>query len=236
MQSNRGIVNQLLATRFLGRIGDALILLFLVNIGFGLFPLRLTNPAWQETFGLLFRSSSLFALLGCALIFLCESQPRVSSPPLFPLRRIQKLAPLAALGFLLLIPLQINSMYLQIRDSDNAAQKTIRQVERQVNLIRSLNSLAEFQQFTKNLPPQLQPMPGASLIEARSRLVDRGEDELARLRIAANKAKSDMVRKAVPDAIRDSLACLIYAFAFYGIRTLDKAVITAAADQISSGD
>ena len=236
MQSNRGIVNQLLATRFLGRIGEVLLLLFIVNFVFGVLPVQLANPAWQEKFGALFRSSTLLPLMGCALIFLCEGQARATSPPLFPLRRIQKLAPLAALGFLLLIPLQINSMYVQIRNSDNEAQKTIRDVERQLNVIRSMNSLADLEQIYKNLPSLIQPTPGLSLVEIRARLLNRGENELARLRIEANNAKSEMIRKAVADGIRDSLLCLIYAIAFYGIRTLDKSVITAASDQASSPD
>lgn len=235
MQSDRGITNRYLAARFLGRIGEALIFLFLVNTLFGVLPLQLFNAGWQERFAYLFRSSSFFPLLGSALIFLCESQARSAGPPFFPLRRIQKFAPLAALGFLLLIPVQINAVYTQIRDSDNEAQRTIRQVDRQVNALRGVNSLPQLQQILSRVSPDLRPQPGESIVEIRARLVDRGESELARLRIAANNAKREAVKKGVPDCIRDFLICLIYSIAFYGIRALDKSLLLSSIDKEDDG-
>jgi hypothetical protein len=167
--------------------------------------------------------------MAAALIYLCESQAKSLSPPIFPLKRIQKLAPLAAIGFLLLIPLQINSIYLQIRNSDNEAQRTIRQVERQVAAFRAISDVSELQQITQNLPPAVRPAPGISLVEARSLLVDRGETELARLRILSSKAKGETIKRAVPDAIRDALICLIYAVAFYGLRSINFSMIGPSA-------
>ena len=221
MQSDRRITNRYLSARFLGRTGEALIFLFLVNVAFNVFPLQLSDSGWQERFAYIFRTTSFFPLLGSSLIFLCEIQARsAGGPPFFPLRRIQRLAPVAALGFLMLIPLQINSVYTQIRDSDNEAQRSIRQVERQVNTISGIKSFPELQQILSRIPPDLQPQSGQSIAEIRVRLVDRAETELARLRIAANTAKRRAIEKAVPDSIRDLLMCLIYFIAFYGIRTL----------------
>ncbi|MFN7899635.1 MAG: hypothetical protein ACK5N0_08230 [Synechococcaceae cyanobacterium] len=231
MQSDRGITNRYLAARFLGRIGEALIFLFLVNTLFGVLPLQLFNAGWQERFAYLFRSSSHFPLLGSALIFLCESQARSVGPPFFPLRRIQNLAPLAALGFLLLIPVQINAIYTQIRDSDNQAQRTIRQVDRQVNTLRNVNNLDQLQQLMSRVSPDIPLQPGESIVEIRARLVDRGETDLARLRIAANNAKRNAIKKAVPDCIRDAMICLIYAIAFYGVRTVDKSLLLSSIDK-----
>jgi hypothetical protein len=229
MQPSRGLVGRQLSARFLGRIGEALAFLFIVNILFGLFPIQLTNPGWQERTAFLIRSLSVYPLLAAALIFLCENQAKSLSPPIFPLKRIQKLAPLAALGFILLIPLQTNSIYLQIRNSDNEAQKTIRQVERQVAAFRAITNAAELQQITQNLPPIVRPAPGISLVEARSLLVDRGETELARLRILANNAKSEMIKRGVPNGIRDALICLIYSVAFYGLRFINFSMIGPSA-------
>lgn len=229
MQSTRGLIGRQLAARFLGRIGEALAFIFIVNILFGLFPLQLSNPGWQERIAFLVRSLSVYPLMAAALIYLCESQAKSLSPPIFPLKRIQKLAPLAAIGFVLLIPLQINSIYLQIRNSDNEAQRTIRQVERQVAAFRAISDVSELQQITQNLPPAVRPAPGISLVEARSLLVDRGETELARLRILSSKAKSETIKRAVPDAIRDALICLIYAVAFYGLRAINFSMIGPSA-------
>jgi hypothetical protein len=229
MQPTRGLIGRQLAARFLGRIGEALAFVFIINILFGLFPLQLTSPGWQERVAFLLRTLAVYPLLAAALIFLCENQAKSLSPPIFPLRRIQKLAPLAAIGFVLIIPLQTNSAYTQIRNSDNEAQKTIRQVERRVTEFTAISSLSELQQITQNLPPGVRPAPSIPLIEARALLVDRGESELARLRILSNRAKSDTIKRAVPDLIRDGLICLVYAIAFYGLRHINSSVIGPSA-------
>jgi hypothetical protein len=125
-----------MSRRFLGRLGFALILLFTVNTLFGLLPLQVLNPTWQLRVADLLRTTAPFTLLGATLLYLYEGP--VGGPPYFllPLRRIQRLAPFAALGFLLLIPLQIHASYVQIRNADSAAQTTIRSVERRIEAIR----------------------------------------------------------------------------------------------------
>jgi hypothetical protein len=229
MQPTRGLIGRQLAARFLGRIGEALAFLFIVNILFGLFPLQLANPGWQERVAFLLRTFSVYPLIAAALIFLCENQAKSLSPPIFPLKRIQKLAPLAAIGFILIIPLQASSVYTQIRNSDNEAQKTIRQVERRVTVFKAIANVSDLQQVIQTLPPSVRPDSGLPLIEARSLLVERGESELARLRIMSNRAKSETVKRAVPELIRDALICLIYAIAFYGLRHINFSTIGPSA-------
>ncbi|MEB3362220.1 MAG: HpsJ family protein [Synechococcaceae cyanobacterium] len=207
-----------LTGRFLGRLGEALILIFIVNTLFGLFPLQLTNPGWQSNVAYLVRTSSVYPLVGSALIFLGESKSRPPSPSIFPLKRIQRLAPVVAAGFLLLIPLQTNSILTQIRNSDSLAQRAVRQLDRQVNTFRSISSLEQLQRITMSLPPDLRPAPGESLAEGRRRLVAQGESELTQMRISAEKAKREVTNKGILDSIRDGLNCLIYALAFAGLR------------------
>lgn len=220
MDPNRGTPSRQLSGRFLGRLGEALILIFIVNTLFGLFPLQVANPGWQSKVAYLVRTSSVYPLVGSALIFLHESKSRPLSPSFFPLKRIQWLAPLVAAGFLLLIPLQTNSILVQIRDSDGLAQRAIRELDRQVNAFRSISSQEQLQRITINLPPNLRPTPGESLAEGRRRLVTQGESELTQMRISAEKAKREVTNKGVLDAIRDGLNCLIYALAFVGLRKI----------------
>ena len=218
MESNRGMPSRQLTGRFLGRLGEALILIFIVNTLFGLFPLQVANPGWQSKVAYLVRASSVYPLVGSALIFLSESKSRPLSPSFLTLKRIQWLAPVVAAGFLLLIPLQTNSIFEQIRDSNNLALRAVRALDRQVNSFRSISSLEQLQQITKNLPPELRPAPGESLAEGRRRLVTQGESELTQMRINAEKSKREVTNKGVLDAIRDGLTCVIYALAFAGLR------------------
>ena len=93
----------LLSHVFLGRLGIALVLLFVVNNLFGLLSLRLLDPSWRLSMADQLRTTALFSLIGWALICLDESNRDIYDSKLLSLRRIQKLAPLATLDFLLLI-------------------------------------------------------------------------------------------------------------------------------------
>jgi len=137
-----------------------------------------------------------------------------------PLQRIQKLAPLAALGFLLLIPLQINASWSQIRTADVEAQKTIRSVERRIASVRSAARSADLRQLSQGLPADWQPLPEESLSVNRARLLGRVEPELARLRNTASRNKNAAIQKRLQDGLRDVLLSLIYAWAFLGLRPI----------------
>ena len=210
--------DRLLSSSFLGRVGLALILLFVVNSLFGLLPLQLLDPGWQLRVADLLRTTAPFTLLGAALIYLCEGPARGPSPPLFPLRRIQRMAPWAALGFALLIPLLIHASYLLIRNADVEAQKTIRSVERRTASVRSVANDADLLRLSQGLPPDWQPLAGASLNSNRARLLARVEPELARLRTMASSNKNAAIQKTLRDDLRDVLLSLIYAVAFFGLR------------------
>lgn len=218
--------NRALTNHFLGRFGVALLLLFSINTVFGLLPLQLRDPAWQLRIADLLRTTAPFALLGTALIFLCEALDGKASPAWFPVKRIQRLAPLAALGFVLLIPLQINASWVQIRTADAEAQQTIRSVERRVADVRGAASREELIALTQGLPADWQPLPGDSLAVNRSRLLARVEPELARLRSVSETNKSAAIQKRLQDGLRDLLLSLVYAAAFFGTESLKLGALT----------
>ena len=213
-------VNRTLTNHFLGRFGGALLLLFLINTVFGLLPLQLRDPAWQLRIADLLRTTTPFALLGTALIVLCEAFDGKATPAWFTAKRLQRLAPLAALGFVLLIPLQINASWVQIRNADAEAQKTIRGVERRVAAVRAAASAEQLLELTQGLPPDWQPVPSDSLAVNRSRLLGRVEPELARLRTTAEANKSAAIQKRLQDGLRDLLLNVVYAAALFGTDTL----------------
>jgi hypothetical protein len=226
----------LLSSRVLGRLGSALILLFIINTLFGLLPLQLLNPAWQLSLADLLRTTAPFALLGSALIYLDERSRGMDNSTLLSLRRIQKLAPLAALGFLLLIPLQINATWVQIRHADSEAQKTIRSVERRIKAVQAVGSRAELLEISRGLPPDWQPLAEESLSVNRSRLLGRVYPELARLRTLANTNKSATIQKQLQDGLRDLLLSLIYAAAFYGLRPMQSVAEQFSLVGVREGD
>ena len=228
--------NDLPSNRFLGRLGLTLILLFVVNTLFGLFPLQILDPAWRLRVADLLRTTAPFTLLGAALIYLCEGPLDAPGPSWLPLRRIQRLAPLAALGFLLLIPLQIHASWTQINTADSEAQKTIRTVERRIAAVRAVDSSSDLLKLSKGLPPDWQPLANESLEVNRTRLLGRVEPELARLRNLASDNKSAVIQKRLQDGLRDQLLSLIYAVAFYGLRPMRSAAAQLNQAGMREGD
>jgi hypothetical protein len=212
--------NPLLSGRFLARVGSALILVFVVNTLFGLLPLQLLNPIWQIRVSDLLRTTAPFTLLGVALLYGSERSMAGSVQPPLNLHQIQKLAPLAALGFLLLIPLQANATWVQIRSADIEAQKTIRSVERRIAAVQAAASAPALQQLSLGLPEAWQPSPQLSVASNRKALLDRVQPELVRLRLSATTQKRQVIHKALQDLLRDTLISMIYGWAFFGLRLI----------------
>jgi hypothetical protein len=210
---------------FLGRFGVALLLLFIINTLFGLLPLQLRDPAWQLRITDLLRTTAPFAILGAVLIFLCEAFEGKPSPDWFTVKRIKRLAPVAAVGFVLLIPLQINASWVQIRTADAEAQKTIRAVQRRVTAVRTAPSLEALVELSKGLPPDWQPKAGDSLAQNRFRILSRAEPELARLRTLSLSNKSAAIQRRLQEGLRDLLLNLIYAAAFFGAEPLKQGAL-----------
>ena len=186
MLTKTGQSNQQLPAQILGGIGEALILIYSVNILFSIFPLKLSDPIWQSQVATLLRSTSLFLLIGIALIFVCEYLNKSIKLFYFPSRRIQPLAVFAAIGFLLLIPVQCSSVYIQIRNSDNQAKLEIRQADRRISAFRAVPNLNQLRDMAKDIPPGWQYDGSVSFEDNRSRLISTSEDQLARLRIMAS--------------------------------------------------
>jgi hypothetical protein len=205
-------------TRILGRLGVALVLLFVVNTLFNLLPLKPLDPAWQLRMADLLLTTTPFSLLGTVLIYLCQELAGGGSPALLPLRRIQRLAPLVALGFLLLIPLQAHATWVQIRTADSEVKQTIRLVEQRIAAVRALTSSGELLKISEGLPPDWQPLSEQSLSVNRARLLGRAEPELAQLHTATAGNRSTKIQKRLQDGLRDLLLSLIYAITFYGLR------------------
>lgn len=213
----------LMVSDYFLRIGLALILLFVINSLFNLLPLQLLNPAWQTRITDLLISTAPFSLLGMALIFLGEEILEGEPLRWLPVGRIRQLAPLAALGFLLLVPLQINAYLMQFHTADQQARTAIRSIEGRVGEFRAAASNADLLKLTSGLPAPLQPLPQLSLADNRSRLLQRIEPQLARLRTVANDNKSQAIQKAIKDGSRNVLLCLTYAWLYWGMRFDDPA-------------
>ena len=202
----------------LRRVGQALLALFVVNTLFGLLPLELTQAAWQLRAIDLLLTTAPFTLLGAALLLLSERHMHRRAQPVLSAKLLRKLARLASIGFLLLIPLLINAVWTQIRSADLGAQATIRSLERRVNAVRSAGSGSELITLSAGLPADWQPRPSDSLAANRARLLGRVEPELAKLRTNVDQRKNQAIQVGLKEGSKNAFLALIYAWALTGIR------------------
>ena len=128
--------------------------------------------------------------------------------------------PLAAVGFVLQIPLQTNASWLQVRTADAEAQKTIHAVQHRVTAMRTAASLEALVELSQGLPIDWQPGSGDSLAQNPSRILSHAAPELARLRTLSLTNQSTAIPRRLQHGLRDLLLNLIYAAALFGAEPL----------------
>ena len=212
--------NSAQAEFFYRRLGQMFLAIFAINSVFALLPLRLSDSRWQLTLVEALKNSAPLAVLGVALLYLV---PFVRTGRLdgndYPLqRKIRKLAPFAALGFFLLIPVQIHASWIQLRQADLESQRTLRAIERRINEFRNARSNEELQQITRGLPSALQPQLQRDVSSNRMRLLDNFKPRLAAVRTQTSARKRQVIQRRIKEVLNDSLVCAAYGFGFLALR------------------
>ena len=185
-----------------------------------LFPLQLLDPAWQLRMAGALINGAPFALLGLALL-----QIAVELGPHDPLlksraRLCSQLAVAAALGFLLLLPLQTVAGLQQGRSLNQAQAARIQVAEAKLKALRQAvagaTSNAELNQQLQRLsgpvlgPADIaQPMP---LLKAQvAAVLDQAALQISRER-AASQPRTPL--QLLPELLRNGVASLALALGF----------------------
>ena len=163
--------------------------------------------------------NSYLALLGIACIYLAEDVLDVPSLPLLTLRRIRRLSLAIALGFLLLIPVQLYSAYVQINTTDLEAVKSVQAIQEQMNALQqappsavaaesitpALTTLQDASADTKTVPPT-----------TRADRLTKLERDLTLLKSQRNDKKKNVIISNIKKSWKTVLMLLIHATFFYG--------------------
>jgi hypothetical protein len=208
--------------RSLGLLALVFVLSFALQLTELLFPIQLLDPAWQWRLGTTLINGAFLPLLALALL-----QIAVTLAPADPLlrrrqRRFRELAVAAAAGYLLLLPLQLSAGLRQQNAIGSAQQQRIAGAERRLAALRQATagatSNAELNTRLQRLngpvlgPADLaHPLP---LLKAQVNAVfDQAQALINRDRAALPPASS---QAALPQLLRNSVACLLLAVAFAG--------------------
>jgi len=198
----------------------ALILVFLAQVITALFPIALLQPEWMVRFSGSLRGIASLPLIALGLIMLANMIDVNVMPSRRHLQLFRRIGSLAAIGFLLLIPLQTYGTVVGIRSQ-------LQQGQAQLN---SLSSAAELVQNARN-EPQLrdairaipgadgvadQPL-GADINTIKSALLNKLQESTNRLQTELDDSKRKAIASIVPPLIRDALISLAYAIGFAGM-------------------
>jgi hypothetical protein len=218
--------------RSLSLLALIFVLFFALQLAAGLFPFQLLEPAWQWRFSNALINGALLPLLALALlqigVFLDPDDPLLRNRQ----RLFRQLAVGAVVGFLLLLPLQLSAGLRQQNAVGRSQIQLIKIAERRLAQLRqataSATSNAELNASLLRLqgpvlgPADLtNPLP---LVKSQvNALFDQAQAQINRERAASQPVPAT---KALPELLRNSLACLLLATAFAGFARRTGAELT----------
>ena len=208
--------------RSLSLFALVLALLFTLQLVAVLFPLQLFEPAWQWRLANALINGAFLPLLALALLQIGVILDPQDLRLVQRQRLFRQLAVGAALGFLLLLPLQLSAGLHQQHAVGQAQRQRIAGAERRLQALRQVtaaaSSNAELNASLQKLNgPVLGPADLANplpLLKAQVNAVfDQAQQQINRDRDALPPASA---ATALPELLRTSLACLLFATAFAG--------------------
>ncbi|MEI7952479.1 MAG: hypothetical protein WCH37_07350, partial [Synechococcaceae cyanobacterium ELA182] len=209
--------------------------LVLQYIGYGLFglfvafllklvlPVALLQPAWQLQLANALRTTAIFPLLGAVLLAqLLRSQSRSLAGQVLWVRR---LAFLAALGFLLLIPLQTSAGIKLLGAGNSGELRALRQVKAVAEEIRVANSEAAMKLAISRLPGAPAEIQGSftkPIDVVRSVVLDQLQPQIERADTRLAELRKLRLQGGLLGWITDGLAALALAACFAAIGQLQS--------------
>ncbi|MFZ0407931.1 MAG: hypothetical protein WAM11_07475 [Cyanobium sp.] len=188
-----------------------------------LWPVALLRPAWQLQFASALRTTAIFPLLGVVLLMLAlllRSQSRSLAAQLIWVRRF---AFFAAIGFLLLIPLQIQAG-LQLMGTGNSGElRALNQVRQVAEEIRLANSEAAMKLAISQLPGAPARIQGTftkPLNQVRATVLNQLQPQIQRADSRLAELRKLRLQGSLLGWISDGLAALALAPCFAAIGQL----------------
>ena len=201
-------------------VGYALILVFLAQLVAALFPVALLQPQWIVRMSATLRGTASLPLLGTVLLLLANMIDGSVSPSSRQLTLIRRIATLAAIGFLLLIPLQSYGTVRTINAQVQERQGQLKQVVSAANQLQNAKTEQELREAIRAIPggEQLANRPlGADVQTVKTFLLERIRPTVKRLENQLKENQSKALQNLVIPLLRDGVISLAYALGFAGM-------------------
>jgi hypothetical protein len=140
-------------------VGVSLLAYFLVDLAFQAWPVALLKPLWLDQMSGFLMSRSTTPLLGALFVAAAsELDPRSTSLA----KRsalLRRLATWVAIGYLLLIPVQIYAGVKLLRSEQQDAAQLLSQASRAMKAIEASTTEAELRRAFEQIPGAKEPLP-----------------------------------------------------------------------------
>jgi hypothetical protein len=198
----------------------ALILVFLAQIIAALFPIALLQPEWMVRFSGTIRGIASLPLMALGLIMLANMIDVNVMPSCSHLKIFRRIASLAAIGFLLLIPLQTYGALAGIRSQLQQGQAQLNSLTSAAELVKNASNEPQLRDAIRAIPGADgvadQPL-GADVKTIKSALLNKLRESTNRLQTQLDDSKTKAIESIIPPLIRDAIISLAYAIGFAGM-------------------
>ena len=203
----------------------ALFIVFLAILLAAMLPLEILDSRWQvRVISALLGSSSL-PLIGVVLILFSNFLDENVSPIGSKISLLRRLSGFAAIGFLLLIPLQITAGSRLLNQQSGNEVTQLKVLQRAADAIRSSNNEADLKNALRQLPgaPSNLDRPlAAPLPQVKDALISRLDPAVKRLQSQVDEAKQNRLQQALGIWIRDAGMAAGYAIGFSGLGSFQE--------------
>ena len=198
-------------------VAIALFIVFMAILLAAMLPLELLDSRWQVRLISALLGSSSLPLIGVVLMLLANYLDDGFSPFGANIRLLRRLAGSAAIGFLLLIPLQINAGSRLLNQQSGNEVGQLKVLQGAAEALRSANNEVELKNALRQLPgapSNLNSPLAAPLPQVKAALISRLDPAVKRLQNQVEEAKKDRLQKALGIWIRDAGMAAGYAVGF----------------------
>jgi len=216
----KGRVSSRQAADSLQWIAYALILVFLAQVITAIYPITVLKPEWVVRFGGALRGTASLPLLAVGLFMLANTLDGDVLPSSKQINMFRRFATLAALGFLLLIPLQSYATVKVINTQVEERRVELKKVLAAVPLIEKAKTETELRKAIIAIPggEQLARRPlGGEVPAVRNFLLERIRSTVSRLENELKDNQDKALQRLILPLSRDGLISLAYAIGFAGM-------------------
>lgn len=216
-------------------MGLVLLLVYVVTVLTAALPLAILLPEWQLRLAGSLRGGASFPLEGTALILIANRIDPNSSAIAKNLDRLRNLAVIAALGFLLLIPMQLFASVGQLRLVRDQDQQVLASLSSATKAIAAARTNAEFVAAVAQLPgapPLRKEALNGDFEPARRQLLTQLEPQIRQLSGQVEASRAARTSQVITASLRDGLVTFLYAVAFAAVAKLPGAKFSLLSDMV----